>query len=29
MGYIIDAIMDGEGVNNLLNPGIQAVMMGD
>jgi raffinose/stachyose/melibiose transport system substrate-binding protein len=29
MGYVIDAIMDGEGVNNLLNPGIQAVMMGD
>lgn len=29
MGYIIDAKMDGEGVNNLLNPGIQAVMMGD
>jgi raffinose/stachyose/melibiose transport system substrate-binding protein len=28
MGYVIDAIMDGEGVNNLLNPGIQAVMMG-
>jgi raffinose/stachyose/melibiose transport system substrate-binding protein len=29
MGYIIDAKMNGEGVNNLLNPGIQAVMMGD
>jgi raffinose/stachyose/melibiose transport system substrate-binding protein len=29
MGYVIDAKMDGEGVNNLLNPGIQAVMMGD
>ena len=28
MGYVIDAVMDGEGVNNLLNPGIQAVMMG-
>jgi raffinose/stachyose/melibiose transport system substrate-binding protein len=28
MGYVIDAIMDGEGVNNVLNPGIQAVMMG-
>ncbi|MDR1467986.1 MAG: extracellular solute-binding protein [Spirochaetaceae bacterium] len=29
MGYVIDAVMDGEGVNNLLNPGIQAVMIGD
>ncbi|HRY56278.1 MAG TPA: extracellular solute-binding protein [Spirochaetia bacterium] len=29
MGYVIDAKMDSEGVNNLLNPGIQAVMMGD
>ena len=29
MGYVIDAKMDGEGVNNLLNPGIQAVMIGD
>ncbi|MDR2150782.1 MAG: extracellular solute-binding protein [Spirochaetaceae bacterium] len=29
MGYIIDAVMDGEGVNNILNPGIQAVMIGD
>ncbi|QQO09743.1 ABC transporter substrate-binding protein [Breznakiella homolactica] len=28
MGYVIDAKMDGEGVNNILNPGIQAVMMG-
>lgn len=28
MGYVIDAVMDGEGVNNLLNPGIQAVMLG-
>ena len=28
MGYVIDAKMDGEGVNNLLNPGIQAVMIG-
>jgi len=28
MGYVIDAVMDGEGVNNILNPGIQAVMMG-
>ncbi|MDR2398233.1 MAG: extracellular solute-binding protein [Spirochaetaceae bacterium] len=28
MGLVIDAVMDGEGVNNLLNPGIQAVMMG-
>jgi len=28
MGYVIDAKMDSEGVNNLLNPGIQAVMMG-
>lgn len=28
MGYVIDAVMDGEGVNNLLNPAIQAVMMG-
>jgi raffinose/stachyose/melibiose transport system substrate-binding protein len=28
MGYVIDAKMDGEGVNNLLNPGLQAVMMG-
>jgi len=28
MGYVIDAVMDGEGVNNVLNPGIQAVMMG-
>ncbi len=29
MGYVIDAKMDSEGVNNLLNPGIQAVMMGN
>jgi len=29
MGYVIDAKMDGEGVNNVLNPGIQAVMIGD
>jgi raffinose/stachyose/melibiose transport system substrate-binding protein len=29
MGYVIDAVMDGEGVNNILNPGIQAVMIGD
>jgi raffinose/stachyose/melibiose transport system substrate-binding protein len=29
MGYVIDAKMDGEGVNNILNPGIQAVMIGD
>jgi raffinose/stachyose/melibiose transport system substrate-binding protein len=29
MGYVIDAVMDGEGVNNVLNPGIQAVMIGD
>ncbi|MDR0561694.1 MAG: extracellular solute-binding protein [Spirochaetaceae bacterium] len=29
MGYVIDAKMDGEGVNGVLNPGIQAVMMGD
>ncbi|MDR2746118.1 MAG: extracellular solute-binding protein [Treponema sp.] len=29
MGYVIDAKMDGEGVNNILNPGIQAVMLGD
>ena len=29
MGYVIDAMMDGEGVNNVLNPGIQAVMIGD
>jgi raffinose/stachyose/melibiose transport system substrate-binding protein len=29
MGYVIDAVMDGEGVNNILNPGIQAVMLGD
>jgi raffinose/stachyose/melibiose transport system substrate-binding protein len=29
MGYVIDAVMDGEGVNNLLNPGIQAIMIGD
>ena len=28
-GYVIDAVMDGEGVNNILNPGIQAVMIGD
>ena len=28
MGYVIDAKMDSEGVNNLLNPGIQAVMIG-
>ena len=28
MGYVIDAKMDGEGVNGLLNPGIQAVMIG-
>lgn len=28
MGYVIDAKMDGEGVNNILNPGLQAVMMG-
>jgi raffinose/stachyose/melibiose transport system substrate-binding protein len=28
MGYVIDAKMDSEGVNNLLNPGLQAVMMG-
>ena len=28
MGYVIDAVMDGEGVNGILNPGIQAVMMG-
>lgn len=28
MGYVIDAKMDSEGVNNLLNPGIQAVMLG-
>jgi len=28
MGYVIDAKMNSEGVNNLLNPGIQAVMMG-
>ena len=28
MGYVIDAKMDSEGVNNLLNPGIQAVMRG-
>jgi raffinose/stachyose/melibiose transport system substrate-binding protein len=29
MGDVIDAVMDGEGVNNVLNPGIQAVMMGE
>jgi raffinose/stachyose/melibiose transport system substrate-binding protein len=29
MGYVIDAKMLGEGVNNVLNPGIQAVMIGD
>ncbi|WP_428771187.1 extracellular solute-binding protein [Treponema sp. HNW] len=29
MGYVIDAKMDGEGVNGLLNPGIQAVMIGE
>jgi raffinose/stachyose/melibiose transport system substrate-binding protein len=29
MGYVIDAVMDGEGVNNILNPGIQAVMIGN
>ena len=29
MGYIVDAKMDGEGVNSVLNTGIQAVMMGD
>jgi raffinose/stachyose/melibiose transport system substrate-binding protein len=29
MGYVIDAKMDGEGVNNVLNAGIQAVMIGD
>lgn len=28
MGYVIDAKMDSEGVNNILNPGLQAVMMG-
>jgi raffinose/stachyose/melibiose transport system substrate-binding protein len=28
MGSVIDAVMDGEGVNNVLNPGIQAVRMG-
>ena len=28
MGYVIDDKMDSEGVNNLLNPGIQAVMIG-
>ena len=28
MGYVIDAKMDSEGVNSLLNPGIQAVMIG-
>lgn len=28
MGYVIDAVMDGEGVSNLLNPGIQAIMLG-
>lgn len=28
MGYVIDAKMNGEGVNGLLNPGIQAVMIG-
>jgi raffinose/stachyose/melibiose transport system substrate-binding protein len=28
MGYVIDDKMDGEGVNNLLNPGLQAVMLG-
>ncbi|QQO09744.1 ABC transporter substrate-binding protein [Breznakiella homolactica] len=28
MGYVIDAKMNGEGVNRVLNPGIQAVMMG-
>jgi raffinose/stachyose/melibiose transport system substrate-binding protein len=29
MGYVFDAIMDGEGVNNILNPDIQALIMGD
>ncbi|MDR0567964.1 MAG: extracellular solute-binding protein [Spirochaetaceae bacterium] len=29
MGYVFDAKMNGEGVNNILNPGIQAVMLGD
>jgi raffinose/stachyose/melibiose transport system substrate-binding protein len=29
MGYVIDAVMDDEGVNKLLNPGIQEVMMGE
>lgn len=28
MGYVIDAKMDSEGVNSVLNPGIQAVMIG-
>jgi raffinose/stachyose/melibiose transport system substrate-binding protein len=28
MGYVIDAKMDGEGVNGTLNPGLQSVMMG-
>lgn len=28
MGYVIDAKMNTEGVNNVLNPGLQAVMMG-
>ncbi|GHU52984.1 ABC transporter substrate-binding protein [Bacilli bacterium] len=28
MGYIIDGVMDGEGCDSILNPGIQAVMLG-